>query len=63
MNHKFSIALAGLTLAATSFAQTKWDLPTAYPSPRVPGRPTDFAIFSNSLAISLFARPKMSVIS
>ena len=30
MNHKFSIALAGLTLAATSFAQTKWDLPTAY---------------------------------
>ena len=32
MNHKFSIALAGLTLAATSFAQTKWDLPTAYPA-------------------------------
>ncbi len=32
MNHKFGIALAGLTLAVTSFAQTKWDLPTAYPA-------------------------------
>ncbi len=32
MNHKFGIAFAGLTLAVTSFAQTKWDLPTAYPA-------------------------------
>ena len=30
MNHKFGIALAGLTLGAAAFAQTKWDLPTAY---------------------------------
>jgi hypothetical protein len=27
------IALAGLTLGAAAFAQTKWDLPTAYPPP------------------------------
>ncbi|MGJ7609196.1 C4-dicarboxylate ABC transporter substrate-binding protein, partial [Variovorax sp. LT1R20] len=32
MNHKFGIALAGLTLGAAAFAQTKWDLPTAYPA-------------------------------
>jgi TRAP-type C4-dicarboxylate transport system substrate-binding protein len=32
MNHKFGIALAGLTLGAAAFAQTKWDLPTAYPT-------------------------------
>jgi TRAP-type C4-dicarboxylate transport system substrate-binding protein len=32
MNHKFSIALAGLAFAASSFAQTKWDLPSAYPA-------------------------------
>lgn len=32
MNHKFSIALAGLALATSSFAQTKWDLPSAYPA-------------------------------
>jgi TRAP-type transport system periplasmic protein len=32
MNHKFGIALAGLTLSAAAFAQTKWDLPTAYPA-------------------------------
>ena len=32
MNHKFGLALAGLTLGAAAFAQTKWDLPTAYPA-------------------------------
>lgn len=32
MNHKFGIALAGLTLGVAAFAQTKWDLPTAYPA-------------------------------
>ncbi|MEJ8851052.1 TRAP transporter substrate-binding protein [Variovorax rhizosphaerae] len=32
MIRKFSIAFAGLTLAATSMAQVKWDLPTAYPA-------------------------------
>src|SRR5687767_6389552 len=32
MNRKFGIALAGLTLGAAAFAQTKWDLPTAYPA-------------------------------
>ncbi|MEJ8854040.1 TRAP transporter substrate-binding protein [Variovorax robiniae] len=32
MIRKFSIAVAGLTLAATSMAQAKWDLPTAYPA-------------------------------
>jgi TRAP-type transport system periplasmic protein len=32
MNHKFGIALAGLTLGAAALAQTKWDLPTAYPT-------------------------------
>ncbi|GAA4329902.1 TRAP transporter substrate-binding protein [Variovorax defluvii] len=32
MNHKFGIALAGLTLGAAAFAQVKWDLPTAYPA-------------------------------
>jgi len=31
MNHKFSIALVGLTFGAAAFAQAKWDLPTAYP--------------------------------
>ena len=31
MNHKFSLALVGLTFGAAAFAQTKWDLPTAYP--------------------------------
>jgi TRAP-type C4-dicarboxylate transport system substrate-binding protein len=32
MNHKFGIAFAGLTLCTAAFAQTKWDLPTAYPA-------------------------------
>jgi TRAP-type C4-dicarboxylate transport system substrate-binding protein len=32
MNRKFGIALAALTFGATAFAQTKWDLPTAYPA-------------------------------
>lgn len=32
MNRKFCIALASLTIGAASFAQTKWDLPTAYPA-------------------------------
>src|SRR5687767_13765422 len=32
MIHKFGIALASLTLGAAAFAQTKWDLPTAYPA-------------------------------
>src|SRR6478609_4795681 len=32
MNHKFGIALAGLTLGAAAFAQTKWDLPTSFPA-------------------------------
>jgi len=31
MNHKFGIALAALTLSCSALAQTKWDLPTAYP--------------------------------
>ena len=31
MNRKFGIALAALTLGCSAFAQTKWDLPTAYP--------------------------------
>jgi len=31
MNHKFGLALAALTLGCSAFAQTKWDLPTAYP--------------------------------
>ena len=31
MNHKFGIALAALTLGCSALAQTKWDLPTAYP--------------------------------
>jgi len=31
MNHKFSLALVGLTFGAAAFAQAKWDLPTAYP--------------------------------
>ncbi|MGJ7609012.1 hypothetical protein ACSFA7_32060, partial [Variovorax sp. LT1R20] len=28
----FLATLAGLTLGAAAFAQTKWDLPTAYPA-------------------------------
>jgi TRAP-type C4-dicarboxylate transport system substrate-binding protein len=32
MNTKFCLGVAGLTLASLSFAQTKWDLPTAYPA-------------------------------
>lgn len=32
MNHKLSIALIGFTLGAAAFAQTRWDLPTAYPA-------------------------------
>ncbi len=32
MNHKFCVALASLTFSIASFAQTKWDLPTAYPA-------------------------------
>ncbi|MDM0113550.1 TRAP transporter substrate-binding protein [Variovorax sp. J22R133] len=32
MHHKFGIALVGLAFGATAFAQTKWDLPTAYPA-------------------------------
>ena len=32
MNFKLCAAIAGLTLSAASFAQTKWDLPTAYPA-------------------------------
>ncbi|RZL90252.1 MAG: C4-dicarboxylate ABC transporter substrate-binding protein [Variovorax sp.] len=32
MNHKFGIALVGLTFGAAAFAQAKWDLPTAYPA-------------------------------
>ncbi|MBU2287376.1 MAG: TRAP transporter substrate-binding protein [Gammaproteobacteria bacterium] len=32
MNHKIGIALSALTLSAAAFAQTKWDLPTAYPA-------------------------------
>ena len=31
MIQQFGLALAALTLGATAFAQTKWDLPTAYP--------------------------------
>lgn len=31
MNCKFGIALVALTLGCSAFAQTKWDLPTAYP--------------------------------
>jgi len=31
MIHKFGFALAALTVGATALAQTKWDLPTAYP--------------------------------
>jgi TRAP-type C4-dicarboxylate transport system substrate-binding protein len=31
MNHKFSLALVGLTFSAAALAQAKWDLPTAYP--------------------------------
>ncbi len=31
MNHKFGIALAALILGGSALAQTKWDLPTAYP--------------------------------
>ncbi|WP_038205579.1 TRAP transporter substrate-binding protein [Xenophilus azovorans] len=31
MNHKFGIALAALALSCSALAQTKWDLPTAYP--------------------------------
>ncbi len=31
MNRKFGIALAALALGCSAFAQTKWDLPTAYP--------------------------------
>lgn len=31
MNHKFSLALATLALGTSALAQTKWDLPTAYP--------------------------------
>lgn len=32
MNPKLCLALAGLALGTASFAQTKWDLPTAYPA-------------------------------
>jgi TRAP-type C4-dicarboxylate transport system substrate-binding protein len=32
MKTKICVALAGLTLAAIASAQTKWDLPTAYPA-------------------------------
>jgi TRAP-type C4-dicarboxylate transport system substrate-binding protein len=32
MIRKFGIALAGVTLGTAAFAQTKWDLPTAYPA-------------------------------
>jgi TRAP-type C4-dicarboxylate transport system substrate-binding protein len=32
MKTKISVALAGLTLAALASAQTRWDLPTAYPA-------------------------------
>jgi len=32
MNFKLCAVIAGLTLSATAFAQTKWDLPTAYPA-------------------------------
>lgn len=31
MIHKFGFALAAFTVGATALAQTKWDLPTAYP--------------------------------
>ncbi|RZL64397.1 MAG: C4-dicarboxylate ABC transporter substrate-binding protein [Variovorax sp.] len=32
MNQKLCVALAGLALGTSSWAQTKWDLPTAYPA-------------------------------
>jgi TRAP-type C4-dicarboxylate transport system substrate-binding protein len=32
MKFKFCLGLVGLTLGAAAFAQTKWDLPTAYPA-------------------------------
>jgi TRAP-type transport system periplasmic protein len=32
MNHRFCVVLAGLAISTASFAQVKWDLPTAYPA-------------------------------
>ncbi len=32
MNRPLCLALAGLAFGASAFAQTKWDLPTAYPA-------------------------------
>ncbi|MGJ7571673.1 TRAP transporter substrate-binding protein [Variovorax sp. RB2P76] len=32
MNFKFCLGLTGLALGVSAFAQTKWDLPTAYPA-------------------------------
>ena len=32
MKYKFTLTAAAMTLSATAFAQTKWDLPAAYPA-------------------------------
>ena len=32
MKFKLALIAAALTLSATTFAQTKWDLPSAYPA-------------------------------
>ena len=32
MNFKITVAAAALALGANAFAQTKWDLPAAYPA-------------------------------